>query len=99
MFLARQPPRFERVIRNEYLAFAHGNVFAGELCEPRRSVFGEPFAVGAIARRPLKEFRLRRLHGYIELVMQGKKVTLFSQGRQLKIKPVGWVEPSAITQD
>jgi hypothetical protein len=91
MFLTRQPPRFERVIRNEYLAFAHGDVFAGELSEPRRCVLGEPFAVGAIARRPLNEFRLRGLHGYIQLVMHGEKVTLFSQASQLKI---GLVSPT-----
>jgi hypothetical protein len=93
MFLARQPPRFERVISNEYLAFAHGNVFAGELSEPRRSVFGEPFSVYAIARRPLNEFRLRRLHGYVQLVMHGKKITLFSLGRHLKI---GLVSPTTL---
>src|SRR3989304_748247 len=88
MLLARQPARFEGVIRNEHLAFAHGNVFARELSEPSRSVFGEPFAVCAIARRPLNEFRLRGLHGYIPLVMHSENVTLFplvANGRS------GWV--------
>jgi hypothetical protein len=78
MLLARQPARFEGVIRNEHLAFAHGNVFARELSEPRRSVFGEPFAVGAIARGSLNEFLLGGLHGYIQPVMHGEKLTLFS---------------------